>query len=261
MGEAEDQPKRLTKFQKFQAMATIILAVCTTGIAWKTYTLNSASTANEARLKELAADIESQRLSFDRTRDAYDRIQNYLASDQDERQGRALVAFVRTLPEAKFRYEFLSILSANAENQEVAVEASESYARSNLPVLDNGKSAFVGNLVLEFLNDGRVATLGEEFGFVDSNGVQWTAPEGATTDGASIPVAFRSILGSPFDEKLVKAAVIHDYYIESRERTWEATHAMFYEALIASGVSEVAAKMFYAALYTSGPRWNEKASE
>src|SRR4051812_31635812 len=85
-------------------------------------------------------------------------------------------------------------------------------------------------------------------------------PERTRVDGASIPQALWSIVGSPFTGKYVQASVIHDYYCDVRVRRWQHVHRIFYEAMLVSGVSETRAKIMYAAVYFAGPRWSDTVS-
>jgi hypothetical protein len=91
---------------------------------------------------------------------------------------------------------------------------------------------------------------------VDPKGKKWDAPKGVTVNGASIPQAFWSIIGGPWDGKYREASVIHDYYCDTRSEPWQDVHRTFYTAMRANGVEEVRAKMMYAAVYRFGPRWN-----
>jgi Protein of unknown function (DUF1353) len=254
MADEDKNSKKLSKFEIFISLATLVLSLGTLLIGWQTYHLSASSTATDVELKRLAQEIQNQQFRFDRIRDIYDRIQKYLTSNQGELEGRAIIALVRSMPESENRFEFLSILSANVRNKPIATEAAEIYTKSKQLEV-GGESSFIGELKLQFLNDGRSARLVEDFGFIDSKGERWVAPSGTITDGANIPVAFRSILGSQFDRKLVKAAVIHDHYINTREKSVEATNNMFYEALLASGTNEITAKTLYAALQSFGPQW------
>ena len=83
--------------------------------------------------------------------------------------------------------------------------------------------------------------------------------ESGTTDGASIPSWAQSLIGKPFDESYIKAAIVHDHYCyrENHVRTWQQTHLMFYDALIDLNISKVKAKTMYYAVYLGGPRWEE----
>lgn len=91
--------------------------------------------------------------------------------------------------------------------------------------------------------------------FTDSAKVVWEAEAGLPTDGASIPEIFQPFIGSPFDPKFIKAAVVHDHYCDRHVRPWRQTHKVFYEGLIAEGVSLGKAKTMYFAVFMGGPKW------
>jgi Protein of unknown function (DUF1353) len=98
-------------------------------------------------------------------------------------------------------------------------------------------------------------TLTYDFKYVDPNGVGWQAAAQNQTDGASIPPWAQPFIGQPFDEKYIRAAVIHDHYCDRHVRTWRATHRVFYEALLELGVASANAKLMYYAVYLGGPKW------
>jgi hypothetical protein len=122
-----------------------------------------------------------------------------------------------------------------------------------------GGAGYIGKLILTPLEDGVHMELVDKFGFRDKTGLDWMVPEGTRVDGASIPQALWSIVGSPFTGKYRDASVIHDFYCDTRLRPWADVHRVFYEAMIVSGVSEVRAKVMYAAVYFAGPRWSPTA--
>lgn len=93
--------------------------------------------------------------------------------------------------------------------------------------------------------------------FTDNARVVWEAKAGLKTDGASIPPFFQQLVGKPFNESFIKAAVIHDHYCDRRVRPWRQTHRVFYEGLIDQGVPKVNAKIMYFAVYLGGPKWVE----
>jgi hypothetical protein len=107
----------------------------------------------------------------------------------------------------------------------------------------------------------------ERLVFVDSAGVEWVAPRGTRTDGASVPRLALPVTDGRFDKAFLKAAVIHDAYCQSdneavcpdqyRSRKWRAVHRMFYEASIAGGASEEIALVMFAAVWLGGPRWDD----
>jgi hypothetical protein len=117
---------------------------------------------------------------------------------------------------------------------------------------------FVGPLDIELVNvnQGRMGKLLSPFAFVDPDGKVWTAPKGLLTDGASIPQALWSIVGSPWTGLYRNAAVIHDQYCDSHSEPWQAVHRVFYRGMLANGVGPIKAKIMYAAVYRFGPRWD-----
>lgn len=107
----------------------------------------------------------------------------------------------------------------------------------------------------------------EELRFIDSMGTAWIAPKGTLTDGASVPRLALWVTEGRFAPHLLKAAIIHDAYCggENAERTrdqfmrrpWRAVHRMFHEALVAGGTPPLEAKIMFAAVWLSGPRWDD----
>jgi hypothetical protein len=98
-------------------------------------------------------------------------------------------------------------------------------------------------------------TLKNALRFKDAASVVWEARAGLPTDGASIPGVFQPFVGSPFDQTFIKAAVVHDHYCDRHVRPWRQTHRVFYEGLIAGGVSRGKAKTMYFAVFLGGPKW------
>jgi Protein of unknown function (DUF1353) len=117
---------------------------------------------------------------------------------------------------------------------------------------------FVGPLDIELVdnNQGSMGKLLSSYAFVDPDGKVWTAPKGLLTDGASIPQALWSIVGSPWTGLYRNAAVIHDQYCDSHSESWQAVHRVFYLGMLANGVGPIKAKIMYAAVYRFGPRWD-----
>lgn len=122
------------------------------------------------------------------------------------------------------------------------------------------RPGYFGEVALKPLDDGRNMEVLKTFGFVDDQARIWEVPAGSITDGASIPTALWSIIGSPYTGKYLKAAIIHDYFTQTKYRTWPLTHNNFYEAMIASGVDRNTALIMWAAVYRFGPRWAEDES-
>jgi hypothetical protein len=100
-------------------------------------------------------------------------------------------------------------------------------------------------------------TVKAPFGYQDKSCVTWQVPVNAAVDGASIPSAFWSIIGGPWDGQYRDASVVHDWYCAVRTRRWQDVHRMFYEAMLTSGVNATKAHLMYLAVYYGGPRWDD----
>jgi hypothetical protein len=135
------------------------------------------------------------------------------------------------------------VIAAAALIAGVSVAAAESYF-----------GHFIGKFVADFSTDGRKVTLVEPFAFVDPFGKEWDVPTGYKTDGASVPSALWALY-PPFTGNYRQAAVIHDYYCDNEQRSWQDTHKVFYFAMRAANVDEQTAKIMYSAVYLFGPRW------
>lgn len=114
---------------------------------------------------------------------------------------------------------------------------------------------FVGAVVARWHDDGRSMTLVAPFAYVDPRDLRWDAPVGAVVNGASIPQAFWSLIGGPFEGRFRDASVVHDVACEERRRPWRDVHRMFYEACRCGGVAVATAKTMYYAVHHFGPRW------
>ncbi len=112
---------------------------------------------------------------------------------------------------------------------------------------------FEGELVFRMVGSRKFEIL-EEFIYIDPNGVRWPVPRGAKTDCASVP-RWAWWIFPPCAGSHLKAAVVHDYYCETKSRPWEVVHRVFYDALLSAGVDSLSAKTMYAAVYRFGPKW------
>jgi hypothetical protein len=128
--------------------------------------------------------------------------------------------------------------------------------------LSAAQGRFVGKVVVEWLDDPFVPKLQlrEDFGFEDQAGKLWLARQGQVLDGASMPPAFREMIGMPFIGDYRRASVVYDYYCHVMSEPWRDVHRMFYYASLTEGVNEVDAKVMYAALYAAGLRWEMPGS-
>lgn len=114
---------------------------------------------------------------------------------------------------------------------------------------------FSGPVETRWDNDGLSMTLLNELRYTDPDGVVWIAPAGSKVNGASIPRAFWSLIGGPFDGKYRNASVLHDVAYTQKTRSARAADRMFYNAMRCSGVGVVEAKTMYYALYRHGRHW------
>jgi hypothetical protein len=114
---------------------------------------------------------------------------------------------------------------------------------------------FEGRVVTSWQDDGRNMRLEEDFAYVDPRGKRWLAPTGSIVNGASIPQAFWSAIGGPFEGPFRNASVVHDVGCDEQKESWESVHLMFHDACRCGGVSSKKAKLMYWAVYNFGPRW------
>ncbi|QDT11911.1 DUF1353 domain-containing protein [Planctomycetes bacterium K23_9] len=153
---------------------------------------------------------------------------------------------------------FVSALSTNV----VAALICTTFLGCTQETIDDsqGFGKFDGDVVAVWSQDGRDMILREPFSYIDGSNRVWTAPAGATVNGASIPYAFWSFIGGPFEGRYRNASVVHDVGCEQMTESWQDVHRMFYDACRCGGVDETQAKMLYYAVYHFGPRW-ESASD
>lgn len=114
---------------------------------------------------------------------------------------------------------------------------------------------------LELEDDGRNATVLAPITYFGPEGMEWPVPTGAVCDGASIPQAFWTIIGGPFEGKYRNASIVHDRYCVTKSRPWRVTHLMFWQAMRCSGVGAARAAVMYYAVRRFGPRWPDPGLE
>lgn len=117
---------------------------------------------------------------------------------------------------------------------------------------------FSGSVDTRWDEDGVTMILLDELRYTDPYGVVWIAPVGSRVNGASIPRAFWSLIGGPFEGKYRNASVLHDVAYDQQSRPWEEVDRMFYNAMRCSGVGVVTAKTMYYALRRHGRHWKHK---
>lgn len=86
----------------------------------------------------------------------------------------------------------------------------------------------------------------EDFGYDDPKGKRWLAPKGSIINGASIPRALWSTVGSPYTDNYRRASIVHDVACNTPQTSRDEADEMFYYACLAGGCSFVQAKVLYA---------------
>jgi len=129
-------------------------------------------------------------------------------------------------------------------------------ASFHAPAFSQSCGTFSGDPILQLLADPRKAKIVEEFSFIDPKCNKWIVPKGTIVDGASIPTFLWPVAGTPFVGLYRNASIIHDYYCQSKGKSWRDTHLVFYDAMVSAGVSKVEATSKYWAVYHFGPRWS-----
>jgi hypothetical protein len=105
----------------------------------------------------------------------------------------------------------------------------------------------------------------DDFTFTDRHDHVWRTPAGCIVDGASIPRALWTLVGSPYTGHYRRASVVHDKACEDAKNAPDPTAArlaadrMFFEACLAGGCKWFEAAYLYvgvrigAILANSGP--------
>ncbi|MDH5716416.1 MAG: DUF1353 domain-containing protein [Spirochaetia bacterium] len=92
----------------------------------------------------------------------------------------------------------------------------------------------------------RYMELLEDFVYTDANGKKWIAKKGTKINGASIPRALWSIVGSPFAGDYRRASIVHDAAIKDSSIEREEADKMFYYACLAGGCSKEQTALLFA---------------
>lgn len=87
----------------------------------------------------------------------------------------------------------------------------------------------------------------DDFWFKDRRGKQWNAPATTIVDGASIPRALWTLVGSPYTGEYRRASIVHDVACVDAQTAADRRLAdkMFYEACRAGGCSWSEAVLLY----------------
>lgn len=108
---------------------------------------------------------------------------------------------------------------------------------------------FSGNPKTEWLTSAagpdRDMKLLEDFSYVDPSGRKWPAPKGSVINGASIPQALWSSIGSPYTGDYRCASIVHDVACDTPTVIRKEADTMFYNACITGGCSKGEAGILY----------------
>jgi hypothetical protein len=124
----------------------------------------------------------------------------------------------------------------------------------------NNWGRFSGPIDARWTDNGRNMQILQDVHYYAPDERDWFAPKDSVVNGASIPKAFWSIIGGPFEGKYRNASVFHDVACDQRKAAWQDVHQMFYNAMRCSGVGESKAKIMFAAVYEFGPKWTPQKS-
>ena len=108
--------------------------------------------------------------------------------------------------------------------------------------------SYSGNPKTEWLSEpgaDRKMKMLEDFWYDDPTGQRWMAPKDSVVDGASIPEALWSTVGSPYTGDYRRASIVHDVACGSPGVLRRDADAMFYSACLAGGCSLAQAKVLY----------------
>lgn len=253
--------KTLSNLEKFQVAVGIIISISTALIGWQTFKLDEKAKESNSQLKIIEQQLAETKFGFERIKDIYDRTEKYLSAEkQDERRGRALVVLINSLPASTIRTDLLQIVvrEASPTVASTAADAQQGKIPERKDIVSPSLgSMFIGKSSFRFLEDGRGIQAIEGFQFQDSKGVLWEVPRGQVTDGAAIPRSLWSVVGSPLSGEFIASSALLDRYTADRTRPREQVLQMYREALIASGVSETKASVFYNAVKSFGPNWTQ----
>ncbi|TXT37760.1 MAG: hypothetical protein FD135_3388 [Comamonadaceae bacterium] len=230
--------KTITALERFQAGIAIFVSLTTAFIGWKTFQLNELAGINNDHLKQIEIRLSERKFDFEQFKDIYDRVEKYLAGEQDEQRGRALVILVSAIPASNFRAELLSMLTVQAKRSSVSTAAAASYIGRTFPVA-KVSARFVHKLELHPNLGNQFMTL-NDLTFIDSTGKIWIVPKNFSFTGGSIPRLIWSTI-SPVGEA-------YEYFITSRTASTSSVNQMFFDALVASGVDVPQAKALFVAV-------------
>jgi hypothetical protein len=119
---------------------------------------------------------------------------------------------------------------------------------------------FNGDVVLEELDNGSWK-LQDDFSYYNDY-IQVTVKSNFTTDGASIPKVFWSVVGNPLENDLLKPAIIHDGLYTIMQLPRDKCDKLLKEMLLFNGTSKVKANLvYYAVRIFGGSHWKKDTTD
>ncbi len=111
-------------------------------------------------------------------------------------------------------------------------------------------SMFIGRLMLVPDPDIKQWVVVDSFIYAEDQAHVYKVPSGFATDGASIPRFFWRVIGHPYEPKVVRAAVVHDYLYRDKdvEVTKEQADKVFRDILKRDGVGKIKRNLMYYAV-------------
>lgn len=111
---------------------------------------------------------------------------------------------------------------------------------------------FIGEVITRWESDNREPdrnmTLVNDFRYIDPDDRTWDAPANSAINGASIPAALWSIVGSPYTGDYRRASVVHDVACDSQGISPKDADVMFFYACLCGGCTLKQAGLFYLAV-------------
>ena len=105
----------------------------------------------------------------------------------------------------------------------------------------SGRNQFSGEPSTRWLTEpgpDRTMVVLEDFSYTDPQGKVWVAPKGTRIDGATIPHALWSLVGSPYTGDYRRASIVHDAATNpGAQADRRAADRMFFHACRAGGCS------------------------
>jgi hypothetical protein len=119
---------------------------------------------------------------------------------------------------------------------------------------------FNGDVILEELNNG-FWKLQDDFSY-ENDFIKVSVKSGFTTDGASIPRPFWSIIGNPLEDDLLKPAIIHDGLYALKLLKREESDKLLKEMLLFNGTSKVKTYLIcYLVRLFGGMHWDKDTKD